>query len=341
MAVATIYTPDGNYPSLGIERGFNCLFLSRNATSWSALMVPWGVDKNDCGDGHITPGPTNSTKLDVLQQAVGAGFRPSDFPPVARWDRDKGDSLYIIGIRCGAAWCEIGKTGFQPSPGYSGPALAFDAIGGVTPSAAEQHRVQTIKGWYDVQRLAVVTAAGSIEPTSFRGFLIPHPMLDSLSWLRWNTDASAALSAFAGRGWINVGYAVMEGDYPKWNFKRGVNKIYFCVGVPPTTGVSAAAPKCPFPPGTSPEPPSTTSLTSCPPDPDNTALQWWAKTVSSAGTTYVCIARMDHKADLAALASDMAAKGYSVRLPATGRWRFLKADESSWYGCPTGCCTKQ
>ncbi len=335
MPMATIYTEGGNYPALGIRPGFNCLFLAHTSDGWNATMIPWGTDRSDCADGHITPGAGVGTDLSVLQQVVSTKFRARDFPPVARWDRDRLDREYTIGIRCGGAWCEVGRKGFAPSAGYNGPYLRFDPIGGVRPSPVAEARVQMIKGWYDVQRLALPTAAG-IQPTPFRGFLIPHPALDSLAWLHWTTNATASLDSYYAVGWLHVGYAYMEGDYPKWNFRKGTNKIYMCYG---ELGRNCRIP----PPLPAPEKPSAyTTLEQCPADPTITTRHWWAKTISEAGTvTYVCIERMDHRKDLLGWLNQSAYTNVSFSLPATARWRFLIKDESGWWGCPTGCCTKQ
>jgi len=333
MPMATIYTPSGDYPALGIKPGFNCLFLSRNTSHvWTAKVIPWGIDKNNCADGHIVPGPGVGTDLSVRQQAVSGTFSARDYPPAARWDRDGHDSVYTIGIRCGRAWCEVGRRGFTPSVGYNGPALSFDPIGGVMPSAQAQARVQRIKGWYDVQRLAD-PSTGSLHPTKFRGFLIPHPLLDSVAWLNWKTDPTAALESYFRQGWLHVGYAYMEGNYSKWNFRQGINKIYMCYG---TLGGNCELPQ-PLPQA---EKPSTVTLENCPTDPTTPSRRWWARTTSAGGTTYVCIERMDHRNDLLAWAQDPHNAGVLISIPATARWRFLPRDESGWWGCPSGCCTK-
>jgi len=339
MPMATIYTPDGAYPALGIEPGFNCLFLERNSRGWKAKMIPWGIDKKNCADGHITPSSAVGTELSVRYQntAPPLVFGARDYPPAARWDRDSQDSVYTIGIRCGRAWCEVGRQGFVPSAGYNGPTLSFDPIGGVVPSPLAQARVQRIKGWYDVQRLAV-PSEGGIHPTSFRGFLIPHPALDSLAWWNWKAQPNAPLESYYALGWIHVGWAYMEGNYPKWNFRKGKNKIYMCYG---TLGEDCEFP-APLPEGEKPT--GSPNLEDCPRDPTdpNPSHRWWARTTSQDGnTTYVCIKRMDHRNDLLAWANVAGNQGITFSIPATARWRFMPKDESGWWGCPTGCCTKQ
>ena len=332
--MATIYTPDGAYPALGIKPGFNCLFLEWSGHQWTAKMIPWGMNSNNCADGHIPPSSGVGTDLSVRPQTF-LKFLPDDYPEATRWDRDSHDSVYTIGIRCGAAWCDVGPHGFTPSAGYNGPPLTFDAIGGVVPSTRAQERVQRVKGWYDVQRLAE-TGEGGIHPTTFRGFLIPHPALDSLAWWNWRANPNDPLESYYRLGWIHVGYAFMEGDYSKWNFRKGLNKVYMCYG--------ALGDDCKFPtPLPHGEHPSTRpDLANCPKDPidPNPSHRWWARTTSQDGaTTYVCIQRMDHRSDLQAWATVNTNVQYSI--PATARWHFMPQDESGWWGCPTGCCTKQ
>jgi hypothetical protein len=333
--LATIYTPNGRYSPLGIEPGFNCLFLSNTTGTWTAKMVPWGASNKNCADGHITVGPGVGKDLTVRRPTIAGGgaFTGDDYPPVARWDWDSAHAQAYLGIRCGAEWCEIGATsGFTPSPGYTGPLLSFDAIAGAPPLPANAAlRVQRIKGWYDVQELGV-WADGSTQPSGVRGVLIPHPALDAINWLNFRLDASASLRIFQ-KTWVHVGYAVMQGDYPKWNLKSGTNKISLCYG-------TSDAESCNVPTGMALEYAYATSLSNCPTDPTDNALRWWAKTESSAGVTYSCVRRMDHRAHLLAWEGIGANSGLVYRIPGAARWYFMPEDESTWYSCPTGCCSR-
>jgi hypothetical protein len=346
--VATIYTPNGTYTPLGIQAGFNCLFLTKTGASWTAKIVPWGVANNDCNDGHITVGPGVGKDLAVTMQNLTSGnFAGDDYPPVARWDWDSVHAQHYLGILCGHAWCEVGEPGFVPSQPYTGPALTFDPIPPPTgssvaplvlpPSAAA--RVQRIKGWYDVQFLGVLTG-GSTQPTAIRGTLIPHPALDTINWTHYGPDPDASLNYYKDR-WVHVGYAVMTGDYPKWNLKTGINKTSFCYGT---------LASCAVPTATSLEYADAEALTACPEDPTHNNLQWWAKTVSkvdptgaptaSSTTTYSCIRRIDHRLHLLAWEADPAHANLSYRIPGAARWYFMPNDESTWHSCPTGCCSK-
>jgi hypothetical protein len=318
--VATIYTPDGTYPTLGIAPGFNCLLLFKAGDTWNANMVPRGQGKENA-DCTSRPPNAAATTLQVKAQPIeGATFDAGDYPPVARWDWDSVNGKQYIGIRCGAEWCEVGATDFVQSEGYSGSPLSFDPIPGIVVPARATERVQRIKGWYDAQRLASGTAPGDV-----RGLLIPHPALDLINW------RDDALDFYKPNpGWVHVAYAIMDGDYNKWNLKMGKNKISFCYG-------TAAPTSCNVPAGPRDDG-SSMSLTGCKEDPTDATMRWWAKTESRTAITYTCVRRMDHLGQINAWKVNH--PGVVVRIAGTARWKFLWNDESTWMSCPTGCCTK-
>jgi len=339
VPVATIYTPDGVYDYLGIKPGFNCLFLMNGGGHWAATIVARGQGSanKDCAAAGINPTGPNSKSLRVIPNDYGGGFAPEDFPPAARWDWDSLHKKQYVGVRCGRAWCEVGDSDLVPSPGYGG-GLQFPTLQNMTkPRWAT--RVQTIKGWYDWQELSVLQG-GTTVPSHIRGFLIPAPALDSINWLAWHEKPDLSLKYYRGR-WVHVAYAVLDGNYPKWNFKLGVNKISLCYGT--TTD-------CPIP---HPPPPLeasfATPLSSCPPDPTHDTLRWWARTESdvnadgsrkpSTKVTYACIKRMDHHSDLQGWEASNPNVSYSI--PGAARWSYHPNDEQTWTSCPTGCCTKQ
>ena len=326
VPVATIYTPDGTYGALGIKPGFNCLVLSKASSSWKAMMVPRGQGEAaaDCAAGSSTTGQP----LDVLPQHLPPelGFGPSDFPAAARWDWDSVHATQYIGIRCGSEWCEVGAKGFRPSRPYEGSDLSFEGVPNAAMTAKIRQRVQRIKGWYDTQQLA--SGSGATQaPSSVNGVLIPSPLLDQVNW------RTHPLEVYRNR-WVHVGYAVLDGDYGKWHFKKGANKIFLCYG-------TAAASSCKVPPSATQENAKSVSLTACSADPTSPALHWYARTVTAVGdTSYGCVKRMDHLAQLTAFSSTLA-PGVQYSIPGTARWKFLLDDESTWFSCPTGCCTKQ
>lgn len=329
VPAATIYSHGGTYDALGIKPGFNCLFLFRkfNDARWSAKMVPWGgsTDPN-CGDRRYDPLSTGT--LLVVNSGTSPSFGPKDYPPVARWDWDATHQQHYIGIACGPAWCEVGKADFQSSVAYNLPEPAWDKLAGraADPLAAASHRVYKVKGWYDAQPLATwptgtVTVNTLPTPGPVRGFLIPHPLLDSI-------NNAATVSAY--RSWSHVADAVIEGDYQKWNLTNGQNEIWFCYGTILNCQITDALPRVA---GTS------TQLTDCPLDPEHADQRWWAKVVSASGVTkYACVQRRDHSKELAHY-KQLHPSQVEIRIPGAARWHWLPNDESQWISCEQGCCT--
>ena len=331
IPVGTIYTPDGTYGPLGIKPGFNCLILGKQGSLWSAVMVPRGQGQSAADCSGVSPAGGHPLVVRLEHVLHAALFKPSDYPPVARWDWDSVHTQQYIGIRCGGAWCEIGAQGFQPSAPYEGEPVSFEKPPGISWPLQATERVQRIKGWYDDQRLA---SDGPVQhPSVVRGRLIPSPLLDMVNWRQQHS----ALAVYKN-SWVHVAVAIMDGDYGKWNLGRGLNKIFLCYG-------TAAPRSCPMPISAKQENPSSIELNSCPADPTDHTMRWWAKTESANGTTsYSCVQRMDHLAELMAWkalhpsTSSPASAGFII--PGAARWRFLLNDESTWVSCPTGCCSK-
>ena len=166
VPVALIYSYGSKYHPLKIEPGFNCLYLyhPRSGTpEWGAKMVSV-TDQSEC-DKNINPESTTNGNLEAHGTSVST-FTQSDYPPVARWDRDPVTGHQYAGVRCESAWCEIGETGFHPSASY--PPLST--------SPAQGERVFAIKGWYDEQYLAVQNTAG-LTPGSVMGTAYPDSAL--------------------------------------------------------------------------------------------------------------------------------------------------------------------
>jgi hypothetical protein len=328
IPVATIYTPNGTYNALGIGPGFSCLFLRQvGPIRWTAMMVHRGQGNANSDCRRALP---DGKLLEVKPQIVER-FAEEDYPPVARWDWDSVSRQQYVGIRCGAAWCEVGAPGFTPSEGYRGPSLVFDAIPGVSLPPGAAQRVQKIKGWYDVQRLALPGVSPQ-RPDVVNGFLFPNPALDLINWHRYRSRAP--MSHYTNR-WVQVGIALLDRDYKKFHLLRGQNKILFCYG-------TASPRSCPMPgtpaPNYTGNPPSLNPVDGCPRDPSNPEMAWWSMTVSAAGdSTYGCIRRMDHLAQITAYKNSH--PGLQFSIPSTARWKFLLDDEGTWHGCPTGCCT--
>lgn len=146
QAVATVYNWGGfhgenqEYDSLGIEHRRNCLWLHETAGAWRAAMtqLPHGSCSSESPPGG------NLYTLDV-QRAVHAG----PMPATARWEWSEPDSLHMIGIKCGSAWCRIGSQ-------HLGLADSVD----LPPADARS----TIPGYFDAQHLAVPGGRHGIIP---------------------------------------------------------------------------------------------------------------------------------------------------------------------------------
>lgn len=329
VPVATIYSHGGKYLPLGIEPGFNCLFLYKTGTGanrkWAATMVASeGSTDPDCGDRTYDPYSTG-TDLEV-DTLVDASFQLGDNAPVARWDWDPQNKQHYIGIACGRAWCEVGKEGFQSSAAYAVPQLRWRALGGVIPSntSVTYNRVFKVKGWYDTQPLEVMVG-NRMQPSGPHGFLIPHPELET-------TNNDKGLPAYEDE-WNHVANAVVDADYNKWNLKTdqtNQNEIWFCYGTEETCKITSALPRVPA---------SSIPLTDCRPDPTNADRRWWAKVVSATNdTAYACVERRDHAAELEAYRIDHPGQG-TIRIPGATRWRYIPTDAGQWISCPEGCCT--
>ena len=167
VAVAEIYA-EGRYEPLGIEPWLNCLYLFRRNQQWEARMVAMGNVNVSCPRSSRTALPAGRD-LRVITTAAAEFRSESDYPPVARWDWDATNEVQYIGIKCGAAWCEIGQQSLVPSPALA--ASPTDPRG--------LKRVRSIKGWYDQQALAFENA-GKIEPSSLKGTIVPDTMLGRL-----------------------------------------------------------------------------------------------------------------------------------------------------------------
>src|SRR5206468_1154732 len=121
---------------------------------------------------------------------------------VARWDWDAVHRQQYIGIKCGAAWCEIGDSGFVPSPGVTSPPT-FDPVPGVTVSPEAIKRTWRVKGWYDEQLVPVETETGSSQPSNVMATFIPSPALGRIE--------------FQGKlqgQWVQVAVVALDGDLP-------------------------------------------------------------------------------------------------------------------------------
>jgi hypothetical protein len=160
VAAAEIYTTEGTYDALGINPGFSCLYLA-NKNDWKdGYMLSTGWDEKKCVDVMdlgASP-PAGTTMLKVRRIKYGA-LADADYPAVARWEVDAAGN-YLIGIKCGDAWCQVGGT-------ESGLAT-------VTGTFTSTNAVDHVNGWFDQQLLALPGAAGAgATPSPIMGVARP------------------------------------------------------------------------------------------------------------------------------------------------------------------------
>lgn len=184
---ATIWTDGGKYSALGITGASTCLYMWREAGAWKARTLPASADNQNCTQRRVFyPVREERGELDLSVVPTSfAGLSHADYPAVARWDWDAARGEHYLGIKCGAAWCEIGRKGFTPSPNRDDP--------GGTPL---QRRVVMVKGWYDRQYLATPHGA-PVTPSEVEGIITPVPELDGMDDLtafnQWTRVATVNL----------------------------------------------------------------------------------------------------------------------------------------------------
>jgi len=303
MAAAEIVA-DGDYDQLKIERGFNCLYVFvRGHAAWGAVMVPTGEVEKDCSQPVSDPATLPGQQLAIRLAGGGHGFAFDDFPKAARWDWDSVNTQQYIGLKCGAAWCEVGDFDFVSSKDRA-ERFGQPAAG----SSVKLRRNFFVKGWYDEQELAV-RDGNSVVPSGILGVIVPDSMLETYSesdFKRWQPAAEVAL---------RVPATVDVNPYEaKYNFIHTAdpinnpNRIELCK-------VQAEA-ECDL--SNSEIPPSCEG--------DSPKERWRAKITNADGAVaYRCIKRCD-------------LTGEDFQVPGTARWRWLKDDEGAWMRCLQGCC---
>ena len=328
VVAARIYA-EGDYRPLGIRRMHDCLYLFRADTLWGALMVPVKDASSDCRK-PIDPAIPWGTELEV-RRFVTEGARAEDYPAVARWDWDGAGREQYIGVKCGTAWCEIGRPGFVSSP-----------LPRVHPLVARDlGRTARIKGWYDEQFLAVVDDEGNTTPSLIRGRVFPALELDHVRTSDTSVSASATgvfvdwtvvawivldtlpMAAPGGPALLAGGPSLLRGQVGQYNTRLNfesrvdastpvtrseLNRLEMCHGTSDECHVSKSA----WP-----------QLASC-----STDGQWWARVVApSERLKYLCVTRRGHEN----------LRG-TFSVPGTARWRWMASDEGVWNACGQGCC---
>jgi hypothetical protein len=309
------------YDPLGIGPKFNCLYIMRltDGTLW-AKMVHVGDVEQDCAKA-VNPVIAPGKMLEVRETLVGE-YAHSAIPAVARWDWDERNAEQYIGLKCGNAWCEVGrpaegrKPAFESSKPYIPPPTGDPAK---PERISGEDRVRAIKGWYDQQHLAI-DAGMTLRPGPVMATFFP----DSLLRTRVKTD-------FEGQ-WVVTSYVAFSGPpglyKNKFNFDQApggaklnrMNRLSLCFG---TSGACAIPLSIPIRPSLAQSCGMMHLFLS------QWTPGWWVRIESlvSGRPQYRCVKMRPHPV------------GFSI--PATTRWRWLADDETGWEWCPNGCCEIQ
>lgn len=188
VAVITMEDPGGGYRTLGIVEEEQCVYLRGIGKEWTATVAPCAAP------GEIPDTQGAPLKVVADQQA---GIAPSDYPPVARWGWDHEGNLPYMGVRCGAAWCDIGPADFEPSR---------DLCEG------------RAKGYCDEQILAVERNGTLVPSHEMRAILRPVPGVDQWSVGEFREWVEAATVEIPGAG---------DSAYVrKFGYRPGINRVY-------------------------------------------------------------------------------------------------------------------
>jgi hypothetical protein len=267
VATGEILAFDLGYPSLGIQIGYNCLFIYGDPSAHSGLsarVLPVGANDSQCL-GSFDTSSTAGTRLEVQRTR----FPAKDLVPgVARWDRDYGEKQQLIGHACGNAWCDIGPKGFVKTKPHG------SAVG--TPALD----VIAIKGYYDEQRLASPpTSTSPLHVGNVIGTLVADPGLSA------DGKVSPDHSRYFNK-WILVATAGLTSTSPEYAKKFGfeaspipakTNRVFLCysTNTPATCGTDKFK-----------DPPN------CPTD---VVRGWWGKIVAGKDSSVFCVNRRGHE----------------------------------------------
>ena len=310
------YSTSFTYAPLGIRPYFNCLYLFGAPGRLRAKMFAVGNNETQCQTSHPLTGIPGQ-ELAVREIQI-AGFKAGqDYPPVARWDWDASIAVQYIGLRCGAAWCEVGP-GKPEDPAT--PAFTSSSSYANTASGSAEDRVRGIKGWYDEQLLAVDSADES-RLTALRGSVFPDTNLAALTQStldgHWHAVSHIALRQ------PETGSLVKELEHYRKKFNldpvpqgsplKDMNHVLMCYGTISSCSVPATA--------------TLSMMQSCGKAALAAAItnkRYWAQITSNVRPPmYRCMTPRSHGVTF---------------IPATARWRWLARDETSWRWCPGGCC---
>lgn len=200
----------GPYAQLNLVPGLNCLHLAhdrnvlRDLRGWAAYITPAAPDTtcpHDYGVAGLQPLQVNAERRTGSAQFF-------DYPTAARFADDSVDRT-VIGLKCIAAWCEVGPRGFKTI----GPRHERD-------TSVPHDREHGIKGWHDEQRLAVMVG-GVITPSKMRASVIPARDLDQM-----DEDDYLGKDVQVGTVWFPDDPDRGSDYYQKWGFRKGQNRLF-------------------------------------------------------------------------------------------------------------------
>ncbi|HEX4933177.1 MAG TPA: hypothetical protein VFV33_08365, partial [Gemmatimonadaceae bacterium] len=268
-----------------------------------------------------TAGPLGGASLRVFPRThPGEDFTDDDYPPVARWDWDDVHKVQYIGIKCGAAWCEVGRDNLSPS-----------SVPPVTSSMShEERRVRLVKGWHDYQYLATLPSTGIPEPTSIHGYFVPSPDLgDQNDFGKFSKFRPVAQVIMRGALPANIAaFAKYRSHFGFANVRSGLRVdavIAMCYGTRTSCGIPKGQATACAAPGPGDDPPLV--------DPSSasaTKQRWYTRVTSGVSVRYSCATRYRGHVD--------PTTGHVIDIPGTVRWRWKVDDEGGWMRCVFGCC---
>ncbi len=306
VLVAIIRSFEGTYGQLGIRPGYSCVYLSGDRTRAKVVSTTDSTADRCCPFTDFER--LGGTLLESRARRTSGFETDSDYPQVARWDLDPVNRVQYMGVKCEAAWCEIGPKGFQSSPSWTpDPSLPV-----------RMRRNIAIKAWYDEQLVADAPASPGGFPlvSGVRGTIFPAESLadyTDATWKgHWRVVAYIALARPIGKYLSKMNLAGTPWAQPgKPLHPDSLNRVEICVGL---------SSECEVPPSVS---------SSCPTVAyDTSSTNWgWAR-ITRAGTTIakiMCLRRWSNA-------------GIAAFLPGASRWRWVSTDETSWTKCSAGCC---
>lgn len=325
LAISGEVAATGNYPALGIQRGFNCVVVGWSDSQsgqarprYMAWMVYVGVE-DKCNPDPSRPFDPLALNIVAVRPLFGDGL-PTEgdaegmdsVPTVARWDWDSVASQHYIGLKCPKHWCELHSTArYASSPTYAVPASL--GLHGMDRSVVRQ------KGWYDAEYLTVVhpgvPGSGALAIDGTWGTIFPAPGLSK------RTMADYASGTWLAAAWVSV-TPFSQGYLRKYNYDGDVP--------PPSKAVRNTVSLC-FE--------ASVGSTPCIParvHPNCTSD--YTGNVSQAGLWYAKVEGAEHKGPTYMCVSYVSTPSSAVQPPGNVRWRWILKDQTTWISCPAGCC---